>query len=240
VGQHKKAWSLYSNSIYNNIFNSIGDQNVHVFVASDSTSTEELVNMEGLFKNSLIDAMPMHFECFFWRGKLGRAKSEWPDYAGICPDGYHSSAYGAPQYMHWDQCFRMIKRQEVLQGKQYDFIIKWRVDRQPTAAFPNAADPRWQEIAKTDYYSQGVNQPSTPLNIPFDQWFVIRRESAQVVMSGFVDTMFSCIKIEELKSLISERNWSAYLWNESKLAYHLHKANMNLKWGLFPMDMRMN
>ena len=234
VGQQKVPWDSMKDSIYNRIFKSI--ENVHVFAACDSP-TKDIVSMQDLFKESLIDAMPMTFTLNFWRGEIGIPKSGWPDYAGVCPDGYHSSAYSATQYMHWEQCFRMIKRQERLQGWQYDLIIKWRVDRQPSEAFPHAADPRWGEISDTDYYSQGINQASTPLNIPFDQWFVIRRKSAHVIMSEFVDTMFECQSIEELKSLISVRDWNAYLWNESKLAYHIHKAGMHLKWGVFPARM---
>jgi hypothetical protein len=56
-------------------------------------------------------------------------------------------------------------------------------------------------------------------------------------MSEFVDTMFDCQNIEEMKSLISERNWIAHLWNEAKLAYHIHKSGMCLKWGVFPLRM---
>jgi hypothetical protein len=128
----------------------------------------------------------------------------------------------------------MIKRQEVIQGRQYDLIIKWRVDKEPTAAFPNAADPRWKQITKTDYYG-GICCVSTPLSLPYDQWFVIRREAAQVIMSDFIDTLLRCIEIEELKRLISYRYNFAHLWNESKLAYHIYKSNMNVKTGLFPM-----
>ena len=97
--------------------------------------------------------------------------------------------------MHWEQCFRMIKRRERLQGWQYDLIIKWSADRQPPEASPNAADPRWGEFSDTDNFSQGINQASTPLNIPFDQWFVNRRKSAHVIMSEFVDTIFDCQNI---------------------------------------------
>jgi hypothetical protein len=86
-------------SIFNRIFKSIA--NVHVFAACDSP-TKDIVSMQDLFKQSLINAMPMTFSLNMWRG--------WPDYAGICPDGYHSSAYSSAQYMHWEQCFRMIKR----------------------------------------------------------------------------------------------------------------------------------
>ncbi len=193
--------------------------------------------MQDLFKTSLIDALPMSINPTM--PIVGKPRSGWTNYAalGPCPDGHHSSAYGAPQYMHWEQCYRMIKRQELVQGWQYDLIIKWRVDRHPTEAFPNAADPRWGEISEADYYGQGVNQASTPLNIPYDQWFVIRRKSAQAIMSEFVDTMFECLNIEHMKSLFSERRWSAYLWNESKLAFHIYKAGMRLKWGVFPMGM---
>jgi hypothetical protein len=236
TGQHKLPWTTFSNHIHDRIFKSIGPENAHIFAASDS-STEVMVSMRSMFGGSFIDGMPFPIEAPNWRSAAGDAKSGWPEYSGICPDGYHSSAYSIPQYMHWDLCLRMIKRQEQLQGWKYDLIVKWRVDRNPTGEFPHASDPRWNEIADTDYYSQGINQPSTPLNIPFDQWFVIRRNSAQVIMSDFIDTMLNCIKIEEMMSLVSERNWNCYLWNESKLAYHIHKAGMRLKWGLFAMGM---
>ena len=116
------------------------------------------------------------------------------------------------------------------QGWKYSAVIRWRPDIASPNSFPPANDALWQSLSDSDFVTNYHKQSTT---IPFDQWFIVRRSSADVVLN-FVDTVVSCIKGDDLRQLCASNltetgHHYIHVWVECFLAWHLQQHGLTLR-----------
>ena len=68
----------------------------------------------------------------------------------LCPPGFIGGVLNVVMTQRWASCQQLIQAGEILRGKKYQIVMRWRPDIRPLTHFPPLADPVWASFpAKT-------------------------------------------------------------------------------------------
>lgn len=64
----------------------------------------------------------------------------------VCPPAFTSSILSTVQQQRWSSCHHLIQTGELLRGRKYQIVMRWRPDIRPLTEFPPLADPVWSTV----------------------------------------------------------------------------------------------
>jgi hypothetical protein len=142
----------------------------------------------------------------------------------LCPPGFVSGVLNVVMTQRWASCHQMIQTGELLRGKKYHIVVRWRPDIRPLTLFPSLLDPVWtslvpREIIVPGYLTYfGSTAAQVPCaaalagyNLSFyiifehfglqDQWAIMLRGDSYLALVGASETMWQCSNKSELRRL---------------------------------------
>ncbi len=146
----------------------------------------------------------------------------------LCPPGFISGVMNVVMTQRWASCHQMIQTGELLRGRKYQIVMRWRPDIRPLTSFPSLLDPIWTSIAPKEIIVPGYLRyfGSTAAQVPVvlalaacftlamtfllrclnfsglqDQWAIMHRSDSYSALVGASETMWQCSNKSELRRL---------------------------------------
>jgi hypothetical protein len=64
----------------------------------------------------------------------------------LCPLGFTSSVLNVVMVQRWASCHQLIQTGELLRGRKYQIVMRWRPDIRPLTPFPSLDDLVWASV----------------------------------------------------------------------------------------------
>ena len=64
----------------------------------------------------------------------------------LCPLGFTSSVLNVVMVQRWASCHQLIQTGELLRGRKYHIVMRWRPDIRPLTPFPSLDDLVWASV----------------------------------------------------------------------------------------------
>lgn len=142
----------------------------------------------------------------------------------LCPPGFVSGVLNIVMTQRWASCHQMIQTGELLRGRKYQIVMRWRPDIRPLTQFPSLLDPVWtsffpREIIVPGYLRYfGSTTAQVCDHVAFaadditdyvlrkcfglqDQWAIMHRSDSYSALVGASETMWQCSNKSELRRL---------------------------------------
>lgn len=118
----------------------------------------------------------------------------------LCPLGFTSSVLNVVMVQRWASCHQLIQAGELLRGRKYQIVMRWRPDIRPLTPFPSLDDPVWASVVPKHIIIPGYLKyfGSTAVQ---DQWAIMHRSDSYTAMVGASETIWQCTNKSELRRL---------------------------------------
>ena len=73
----------------------------------------------------------------------------------LCPPGFVSGVLNVVMTQRWASCHQMIQTGELLRGRKYHIVMRWRPDIRPLTPFPSLLDPVWTSLVPREIIVPG-------------------------------------------------------------------------------------
>lgn len=142
-----------------------------------------------------------------------------------CPAGQTHSHSDSPQFEMQQQCMRLIKHSERIQGWSYSHIMKWRPDVVSLRPFPPAHHRFWALIQPGMVVVPGIISG----NVARDIFTISHREDADIIFSNVVEALWSCHDVSSLRFVCGEgRHFTGHAWCECIVTHHYAINQLNI------------
>jgi hypothetical protein len=86
----------------------------------------------------------------------------------ICPPGFTSGLLNVVMVQRWASCHQLIQTGELLRGRKYQIVMRWRPDIRPLTPFPSLMNPVWGAVVPNQIISPGYLEyfGSTAVQVP--------------------------------------------------------------------------
>ena len=64
----------------------------------------------------------------------------------LCPPGFVSGVLNVVMTQRWASCHQLIQTGELLRGRKYQIVMRWRPDIRPLTPFPSLDDLVWASV----------------------------------------------------------------------------------------------